>query len=63
MGHELTEHIAELFCNVAKDVPSLSFTPVEVASLPEEYIISPSDVYNALICINVHKAPGPDSGK
>ena len=24
------------------------------------YIISPSDVYNALICINVQKTPGPD---
>ena len=60
MGHELTDHIAKLFCNVAKDIPPLNFTPVEVALVPEEYIISPSDVYNALICINVHKASGPD---
>jgi hypothetical protein len=35
------------------DVPPQNFTP-------EEYIISLSDVYNALICINVHKAPEPD---
>lgn len=32
MGHELTEHTAKLFCDVAKDVPPLNFIPVEVAS-------------------------------
>jgi hypothetical protein len=62
MGHELTKHIAKLFWNVAKDGPPLNFTPVEVVSVPEEYIISPSHVYNALIyhaCPQI-KAPGPD---
>ena len=40
--------------------PPLNFASVEVDAVPEEYIISPSDVYNALICINVHKTPGPE---
>lgn len=60
MGRELTEHIAKLFCNVSKDVPPLNFPLSRWCQSPQKYIISPSDVYNALICINVHKAPGPD---
>jgi hypothetical protein len=36
MGRELTEHIAKLCCNVAKDVPPLNFPPVEVVSVPQK---------------------------
>ena len=31
-----------------------------MASVPEEYIISPSDLFNVLISNDTHKTPGPD---
>ncbi len=58
--HEMTEHIANSFCDVSKDITPLNFIPIKFASLPDQYVISPSDVHEALLNIKVHKAPGPD---
>ena len=56
----MTEHIANSFCDVGKDITPLNFIPIGFASLPDQYIISPSDVNEALLNIKVHKAPGSD---
>ena len=58
---DMVEHIADSFCCVNKDIIPLNFTPIEFTSVPDQYIISPNEVYDALLNIKVHKAHGPDN--
>ena len=39
-GHELTELIAESFCNVSDDIQPLNFTKTPIDFIPDEFIIS-----------------------
>ena len=60
-GNEMVEHIADSFCYIAKDIPPLNFTPIEFASVPDRFIISPNEVRDALSTLKVYKAHGPDN--
>ena len=57
---DLAEHIADSFCNIVKDISPLDFSPLQVLSIPDEYIISPAQVSVVLSNIKVQKAIGPD---
>ena len=52
----MVEYIANAFCYVSKDITPLNFTPIEFASVPDQFIISPNEVHDALSSIKVHKA-------
>ena len=43
------------------DTFPLNFTPMEFASVPDQYTVSPNEVYEALSNIKIHKAHGPDN--
>ena len=58
---DMVEHIADSFCCASKDIIPLNFTPIEFNSVPDQYKISPNEVYDALLNIKVHKAHGPDN--
>ena len=57
---DIAEHIVDSFCNIVKDISPLDFSPLQVLSIPDEYIISPAQVSVALSNIKVQKAIGPD---
>ena len=57
---DLVEHIADSFCNIVKDISLLDFSPLQVLSVPDEYIISQAQVSVVLSNIKVQKAIGPD---
>ena len=50
---DLAEHIADSFCNIVKDISPLDFSPLQVLSVPDEYIISQAQVSVVLSNIKV----------
>ena len=58
---EMVDHIANSFCHGSNDIFLLNFSPLEFASVPDQYIICPNEVNDALLHLKVHKAHGPDS--
>jgi hypothetical protein len=52
---------SSLYKQVTNDLSPLSPDQVsEISKAADEYVIEPSDVFNKLSRIKVHKSPGPD---
>ena len=59
-GTDLAEAINNSFCNIADEIPPLTYIPVPVSQVPEEYTITPEEVEKALRSIKICKSVGLD---
>jgi hypothetical protein len=59
-GTDLAVAINNSFCNIADEIPPLTYIPVPVTRVPEEYTITPEEVEKALRSIKICKSVGPD---